>query len=96
MAEQSIGHRSQRTTHISADSTAPNPLLIGTTVLGYLLHIVGSRPPHVSEHLAVRILPDKSGPSLPPVERSRAGHLVVCWRLQAVESGSLLAAERDG
>ena len=37
MAEQSVRHRSQRTTHISADDAASNPLLNGTYSLGQLL-----------------------------------------------------------
>lgn len=39
MAEQSVRHRSQRTTYISADDAASNPLLNGTYAIGQVREI---------------------------------------------------------
>jgi hypothetical protein len=45
-------------THIDAAVGGAHPLLIGTSRASHLTHIASSRTPHVSERLAVRILPD--------------------------------------
>jgi hypothetical protein len=48
-------------THIDGRRSPPDPLRYGTYRAPHLPHIAGSRTPHVSEHLVVRILPAMGG-----------------------------------
>jgi hypothetical protein len=63
-------------THIGGLVDLPDPLRNGTSRAPHQLHIVGSGPPHVSERLAVHILPDS--------ERAEG-----CWwpRISSARSG---------
>jgi hypothetical protein len=52
--------KGEENTYIGGRRRTAEPSDNGKTVLGFPLHIVGSQMPHVSERLAVRILPDSA------------------------------------